>query len=102
MQIMQQTTRLMVSWLLGLALHQTDASEVLNIIKVTKDVTRSLVKAWDLVNQNVDFNDLPSPILQNMEKNLFEKMEGIKSKLQDLDGTGYSKGTKHISLLSNA
>lgn len=101
------SARLIVGWLmmLGLVLHRTDAlislSEVLDIIKVAKDVTVSLAKAWDLVDQNIDFSEVPVPILHKTENKLFGRIERINSKLQDLAERVDSIGTMQILLLNN-
>lgn len=101
------SARLIVGWLmvLGLVLHRTDAlislSEVLDIIKVAKDVTVSLAKAWDLVDQNIDFSEVPIPIFHKTENKLFGRIERINSKLQDLAERVDSVGTMQISLLTN-
>lgn len=89
-----------VSWLLGLThlLTQSHAvissSEVLSINKVSKDVTEHLLKAWSLLNQNVDFNELPLPIFYKTEHNLFEKIQLIISKIEDFGGRVNSLGTR--------
>lgn len=59
-------------------------SSVLDIFKAAKDITIALVKAWDLVDQNIDFSEVPIPILDKTENKLFGKIERINNRLDDL------------------
>lgn len=59
------------------------ALETLDIVELSKEVITALAKVWDLVDQNVEFKDLPAAILQNTENNIFKKIDAINSKLED-------------------
>lgn len=71
-------------------------SDVLDIPKLAKDVTVALLKAWDLVDQNIDFGEVPIPILQKTETKLFGKIERINSKMEDLAARVENIGKKYI------
>ncbi|ENN77960.1 hypothetical protein YQE_05637, partial [Dendroctonus ponderosae] len=59
-------------------------SSVLDIVKAAKDIGIALVKAWDLVDQNIDFSEVPIPILHKTENKLFGRIERINNRLDDL------------------
>lgn len=61
----------------------SEALETLDIVELAKEVIIALAKVWDLVDQNVEFKDLPAAILQSTEINLFKKIDAINSKLED-------------------
>ncbi|XP_066151748.1 uncharacterized protein [Euwallacea fornicatus] len=75
---------LLVTFHIGNTTALITVSGVLDIIKVGTDVTVALAKAWDLVDQNIDFSEVPIPILQKTENKLFGKIERINSRLDDL------------------
>ncbi|KAL1497458.1 hypothetical protein ABEB36_008426 [Hypothenemus hampei] len=74
-------------------------SGVLDVLKVAKDVTVALGKAWDLVDQNIDFTEVPIPILHKTERKLFGKIERINSRLDDLAYRVDSIGTQSMTTI---
>ncbi|CAG9773548.1 unnamed protein product [Ceutorhynchus assimilis] len=74
-------------------------SGLLDILKVAKDVTVALVKAWDLVDQNIEFSEVPIPILHSTEKKLYGKIDRINSQLQDLAARVDNIGTQSMTTI---
>lgn len=74
-------------------------SEVLDIINVAKDVVVSLAKAWDIVDQNIDFNEVPIPILHRTENKLFSKIDRIHNELEDLATRVDEIGTQSMTTI---
>lgn len=58
-------------------------SNAVDIIKLTKEVVIALAKVWDLVDQDVDFKDLPTAFIGKKENELLGKIEKINSELKD-------------------
>lgn len=56
-------------------------NEVLDIITLAKDVVVTLAKAWNIVDQHVDFGDIPIPLLDRTESKLFRKIGVISARL---------------------
>ncbi|KAG5894129.1 hypothetical protein JTB14_004067 [Gonioctena quinquepunctata] len=71
--------------------------EVLDIIQMSKDVVVAIAKAWNIVDQHVDFSDIPIPILDKTEAKLFGKIGVITSKLDRLAGQVDAVGTNTIA-----
>lgn len=57
---------------------------VLDIIKLTKFVVEGIGKAWNIVDQRVDFSSIPIPILDKTEAKLFGKLDVITLKIDEL------------------
>ncbi|XP_050311529.1 uncharacterized protein LOC126747077 [Anthonomus grandis grandis] len=74
-------------------------SEILDILNVGKEVAVSLVKAWDLVDQNIEFSEVPIPILHKTENKLFGKIEKINSRLEEMSGRIDSIGTQSMTTI---
>lgn len=72
-------------------------SEVLDIIKVAKDVVITAAKAWNMIDEHTDFSEVPLPLVDKTERKLFNKMEIINEKLARLSEQVDSVGTQTIS-----
>nr|CAI5866847.1 unnamed protein product [Callosobruchus analis] len=73
------------------------ANDVLDIIKVAKDVALVLAKAWNIVDPHVDFSEVPLPLIDKTESKLFGKIAVITGKLDQLADNVESVGTQTIS-----
>lgn len=66
--------------------------DVLDIIKVAKDIVLVIAKSWNIVDQHINFSDIPIPLLERTEKKLFGKIGLINAKVdqisQQIDTTG--------------
>lgn len=72
-------------------------SEALDIIKLAKDVVITAAKAWNMIDEHTDFSEVPLPLVDKMERKLFNKMELINDKLSKLSAEVDSVGTQTIS-----
>ncbi|VEN36571.1 unnamed protein product [Callosobruchus maculatus] len=72
-------------------------NDVLDIIKVAKDVALVLAKAWNIVDPHVDFSEVPLPLIDKTESKLFGKIAVITGKLDQLADNVESVGTQTIS-----
>lgn len=70
-------------------------NEVLDIIKIAKDVVVAIAKAWNIVDQHVDFSDIPIPILDKTESKLFGRIGIISAKLDKLGSQVDEVGKSH-------
>nr|CAH7755721.1 unnamed protein product [Callosobruchus chinensis] len=59
-------------------------NDVLDIIKIAKDVALVLAKAWNIVDPHVDFSEVPLPLIDKTESKLFGKIAVITGKLDQL------------------
>lgn len=57
---------------------------VLDIITLAKDAVVAIAKAWNIVDQHVDFSDIPIPLLDKTETKLFGRIGVISAKLDKL------------------
>lgn len=68
----------------------------LDIIQVAKEVVVVISKSWKVVDQHVDFGDIPIPLLGRTEEKLFGKIGVINAKLdeiaQKIENTGKYSG----------
>lgn len=74
-------------------------SEVLDIIKVAKDVIIGVAKAWSIIDEHTDFSEIPLPLVDKTERRLFHKMENIADKLDKLSIHMEAIGTQTISTM---
>ncbi|CAH2006802.1 unnamed protein product [Acanthoscelides obtectus] len=72
-------------------------NDVMDIIKIAKDVAVVLAKAWNIVDPHVDFAEVPLPLIDKTESKLFGKIAVITSKLDQLADNVESVGTQTIS-----
>lgn len=72
--------------------HGLSGQEVLDIIKLAKDIVIVIAKSWNIVDQHVDFSEIPIPLLDRTEHKLFGKIGLINAKVdriaQQIDTTG--------------
>lgn len=73
--------------------------EVLDIIKVAKDVVIGIAKAWSIIDEHTDFSEIPLPLVDKTERRLFYKMENIAEKLDKLSLHMEAIGTQTISTM---
>lgn len=71
--------------------------EVLDIIKVAKDVAIAVAKAWSLIDEHTDFSEVPLPLVDKTERRLFNKMGRINDKLEELSSVVDAVGSQTIS-----
>ncbi|XP_074027669.1 uncharacterized protein [Leptinotarsa decemlineata] len=71
--------------------------DALDIIQIAKDVVVAIAKAWNIVDQHVDFSDIPIPILDKTETKLFGKIGIITAKLDRISGQVDAVGTNTIA-----
>ncbi|XP_060523218.1 uncharacterized protein LOC132700114 [Cylas formicarius] len=74
-------------------------TEVLDIIKIAKDVGIALAKAWDIVDQHVDFSEVPIPIFDRTETKLFGRIGKINRKLDELAFKVDNSGSHSLNTL---
>ncbi|XP_018572018.1 uncharacterized protein LOC108911535 isoform X1 [Anoplophora glabripennis] len=74
-------------------------NEVLDIIKLAKDVVVAIAKAWNIVDQHVDFSEIPIPLLDKTEAKLFGKIGVISAKLDKLGSRVDEVGTSTIAMV---
>lgn len=72
-------------------------SDVLDIIKLAKDIVLGAAKAWSMVDEHTDFSEVPLPLVDKTERRLFSKMQVINSKLEQMSLQIDSVGTQTIS-----
>lgn len=79
----------------GCLVHRTQGlttSDVLDIIKIAKDIVIATAKSWNIVDQHVDFGEVPIPLLDRTEQKLFGRIGQISAKVdkiaQQIDITG--------------
>ncbi|CAH1108485.1 unnamed protein product [Psylliodes chrysocephalus] len=72
---------------------------VLDIIKLTKFVVEGIGKAWNIVDQRVDFSSIPIPILDKTEAKLFGKLDVITLKIDELAVNIEGAGTNTIAMV---
>ncbi|XP_057660741.1 uncharacterized protein LOC130896576 [Diorhabda carinulata] len=72
---------------------------VLDIVKIAKIVAEGIAKAWNIVDQRVDFPELPIPILDRTEAKLFGKINVLSRKLDELAVKVDGVGTDTISTI---
>nr|CAI5866846.1 unnamed protein product [Callosobruchus analis] len=77
------------------------ANDVLDIIKVAKDVALVLAKAWNIVDPHVDFSEVPLPLIDKTESKLFGKIAVITGKLDQLADNVESVGEAFLTELNN-
>lgn len=69
-----------------------ELSNVLDVIKLAKDLVILIGKSWNIVDQHVDFSDIPIPLLDRTEHKLFGKIGLLNTKVdqiaQQIDTTG--------------
>lgn len=72
--------------------HSLSGQDVLDIIKIAKDIVIVIAKSWNIVDQHIDFSDIPIPLLERTEQKLFGKIGLINAKVdqiaQQIDMTG--------------
>lgn len=56
-------------------------NEILDIIKVAKDIVVGLAKTWSIIDEHIDFDDIPVPIFDKTQKKLFGRINTINQKL---------------------
>ncbi|KAJ8915966.1 hypothetical protein NQ315_016643 [Exocentrus adspersus] len=74
-------------------------NEVLDIIKLAKDVVVAIAKAWNIVDQQIDFSEIPIPILDKTEAKLFGKIGVISAKLDKIGVEVDAVGTTTIAMV---
>ncbi|KAF7269606.1 hypothetical protein GWI33_017355 [Rhynchophorus ferrugineus] len=74
-------------------------SMVLDIINTATEITVTLAKAWDFVDQNIDFNDVPLPLLHKTENKLFGRIDRINNRLSELASRIDEIGTASMTTL---
>lgn len=79
--------------------HGVLIGEVLDIIKVAKDVVIGIAKAWSIIDEHTDFSEIPLPLVDKTERRLFHKMENIADKLDKLSVHMEAIGTQTISTM---
>ncbi|XP_028134319.1 uncharacterized protein LOC114329424 isoform X1 [Diabrotica virgifera virgifera] len=72
-----------------------------SIIKIAGEVVGGIAKAWNIVDQNVDFSHLPLPLLDKTEEKLFGKINVISQKLDELAVNLEGVGTSTITVVLN-
>lgn len=71
----------------GSLVHRTNgfsANDVLDIIQVAKDIVIVIAKSWNIVDQHIDFSEIPLPLLQRTEQKLFGKIGLINTKVDEI------------------
>jgi hypothetical protein len=58
--------------------------DALDVIGVAKDVVIWIAKAWNIIEGQVEYADVPFPLLDKTERKLFGKIDLINSKLNQL------------------
>nr|CAH7755720.1 unnamed protein product [Callosobruchus chinensis] len=76
-------------------------NDVLDIIKIAKDVALVLAKAWNIVDPHVDFSEVPLPLIDKTESKLFGKIAVITGKLDQLADNVESVGEVFLTELNN-
>lgn len=71
--------------------------EVLDILSVGKDIVVALAKAWNVIDDHLDFTDTPTSYLQKTERKLFSKMNLIEQKLNNLNSKIETVGSQTLS-----
>lgn len=79
----------------GCLVHRTQGfalDNILDITKIAKDIVYVISKAWNIVESNVDFGEIPLPLIDRTERKLFQKIGLINTKVdliaQQIDITG--------------
>lgn len=58
--------------------------DVLDIVGVAKDIVVWIAKAWNVIEGQVEFSEVPFPLLDKTERKLFNKMDMINTRLNEL------------------
>jgi hypothetical protein len=75
--------------------------DALDVIGVAKDVVIWIAKAWNIIEGQVEYADVPFPLLDKTERKLFGKIDLINSKLNQLSAQVEAVGTNTISMMLN-
>lgn len=59
-------------------------NEVIDIITVAKDVIVGIAKTWSIIDDHVDFDDIPVPLFEKTQKKLFGRINIINQKLDKI------------------
>lgn len=81
----------------GCMVQRTESFElhgVLDIISVAKDIVVVIAKSWKIVDQHVDFGDIPIPLLVRTEQKLFGKIGLINAKVDEISQKIENTGRK--------
>lgn len=86
---------ILISVLLICLVHRTEGfgtHDILEISNIAKDIVIVIAKSWRIVDEHMDFGEIPIPLLDRTEQKLFGKIELINSKVdkiaQQIDITG--------------
>lgn len=74
--------------------------DVLDIVGVAKDIVVWIAKAWNVIEGQVEFSEVPFPLLDKTERKLFSKMDIINTRLNELsarvEAIGKFNYTNHL------
>ncbi|EFA08553.2 hypothetical protein TcasGA2_TC006208 [Tribolium castaneum] len=75
--------------------------DALDIIGVAKDIVIGIAKAWNIIEDRVEFSDVPFPLLDKTERKLFAKIDLLNTRLSQLSAQVDAVGTHTISMMLN-